>query len=52
VNNGLAAVLAELSKLFRNLVVIFFVIGGDIVAGFAFTAIPGTELAFPSCHNK
>ena len=50
-NDRFTTILAELTKLSGDLVVIFLVISADVVAGVAHGAIPCGKLTFSSSHN-
>ena len=45
------AMFAELLEFFLDLVVALLVVCAYIIAGFAFTAIPGAKLTFSSSHK-
>lgn len=51
VDNGFAAMLAELLQLFLDLVIALFIVRADVISRFTLRAGPGTELTFSSCHK-
>jgi hypothetical protein len=51
-NNMFAAIPAKLLQLFRDLVVVLFVVSRNVVRGIALGAVPGSKLAFSSGHKS